>query len=63
MLDKLKGLGNMASMLRQAEEFKEALKGLQTELQDMQIVVDSDDHLVKVTVNGQAKILALTIDQ
>ncbi len=61
MLDKIKGLGNMASMLRQAEEFKKALNVMQKELQEMAIVVDSDDMLVKVTVNGQARILDLDL--
>jgi len=63
MLDKLKGLGNMASMLRQAEELKRALKNLQTELEDMTIAVDSDDMLVRVAVNGQARIVDLVLDQ
>jgi len=63
MLDKLKGLGNVASMLRQAEELKRALKNLQTELEDMTIAVDSDDMLVRVTVNGQARIVDLALDQ
>jgi len=62
MLGKLKDLGNLTNMVRQAEEFKGALKNLQSELEDMVIIVESDGSVVKVTCNGQGKIRDLEIN-
>lgn len=62
MLGKLKDLGELTRVMRQAEDFKKALQDLQHELQEMRIVVDSDEDIVRVTIDGKGRILDLGID-
>ena len=49
------------SMLKQAQELKSKLDKAQKELEDIIIEADSGKGAVKVTVNGQQKILSIKI--
>lgn len=49
------------SMLKQAQELKAKLDKAQKELSDSIIEVDSGKGAVKITINGQQKILSIKI--
>ena len=49
------------SMLKQAQELKSKLDKAQKELEDIIIEADSGKGAVKVTVNGQQKVLSIKI--
>ena len=49
------------SMLKQAQELKSKLDKAQKELEDVIIEADSGKGAVKVTVNGQQKVLSIKI--
>ena len=49
------------SMLKQAQELKSKLDKAQKELEDVIIEADSGKDAVKVTVNGQQKVLSIKI--
>ena len=49
------------SMLRQAQELKARLDKAQKELSNMVVEADSGHGAVKVTANGQQKILSVKI--
>ena len=49
------------SMLKQAQELKSKLDKAQKELSDIVIEAEADKGAVKVTINGQQKILSIKI--
>ncbi len=49
------------SMLKQAQELKSKLDKAQKELSNVVVEADSGEGAVKVTVNGQQKILSIKI--
>jgi DNA-binding YbaB/EbfC family protein len=57
-----KGLGNLASMIKQAQQMGGRLQSLQEELKKQRAVGRSGAGLVEVEVNGLGQILRLTLD-
>ena len=54
--------GNMAKMLKQAQEMQKQMESVQTELSDIIVDSESGGGMVKVKINGQLEILELRID-
>ena len=63
MLSGLKNLGDMAKFVKQAQEAKQRMKSLETELQQMVISAESSDGLVTVTCNGKGAINGVIISK
>lgn len=58
----LKGLGNLASMMKQAQEVGERLQSLGQELKGQKVVGQAGGGMVEVEVNGAMEVLACRID-
>jgi len=54
--------GNMAKMLKQAQEMQKQMESIQSELSDIIVDSESGGGMVKVKINGQLEILELRID-
>lgn len=54
--------GNMAKMLKQAQEMQKQMESVQSELSDIIVYSESGGGMVKVKINGQLEILELRID-
>ena len=54
--------GNMAKMLKQAQEMQKQMESAQSELSDIIVDSESGGGMVKVKINGQLEILELRID-
>lgn len=57
-----KGLGNLASMLKQAQQMGGKLQALQEELKKQRAIGRSGADLVEVEVNGLGQVLRVTLD-
>ena len=57
-----KGLGNMAALLKQAQEMQARVRELQERLATLQIEGTAGGGMVTVTVNGQQKMLSCRIE-
>ena len=57
-----KGLGNLASMLKQAQQMGGRLQALQDELKKQRAIGRSGADLVEVEVNGLGQVLRVTLD-
>jgi DNA-binding YbaB/EbfC family protein len=57
-----KGLGNMASLLKQAQEMQGRVRELQERLGTLRIDGTAGGGMVTVTVSGQQKVLACKIE-
>jgi hypothetical protein len=57
-----KGLGNLASMLKQAQQMGGRLQALQEELKKQRAIGRSGADLVEVEVNGLGQVLRVTLD-
>jgi nucleoid-associated protein EbfC len=57
-----KGLGNLASMLKQAQQMGGRLQALQEELKKQRAIGRAGADLVEVEVNGLGQVLRLTLD-
>ena len=57
-----KSLGNLASMLKQAQQMGGRLQALQEELKKQRAIGRAGADLVEVEVNGLGQVLRLTID-
>ena len=55
--------GNMAKMLKQAQDMQKQIEGVQAELSDVIVNSDSGGGMVKVKINGHLDVLELNIDQ
>lgn len=55
-------LGDMASMLKQAQEMQGKLKDAQNAIEALEIEESAGAGMVKVTVNGKGTILKVEID-
>ncbi|MBC8346691.1 MAG: YbaB/EbfC family nucleoid-associated protein [Candidatus Marinimicrobia bacterium] len=53
--------GNMAKMLKQAQDVQKKIEHVQTELDDLQIDGESGGGLVKATVNGKMELLDIAL--
>ena len=52
--------GNMAKMLKQAQEVQKQIENVQNELDDLNIEGESGGGMVKATVNGKMELLDLS---
>ena len=57
-----KGIGNLGSMLKQAQEMTGKLQGLNEELQGQRATGSAGGGLVTVEVNGLGEVLSVRID-
>lgn len=57
-----KGLGNMANLLKQAQEMQGRVRELQERLGTLRINGTAGGGMVTVTVNGQQKLLSCKIE-
>jgi len=57
-----KGMGDIASIMKQAQEMQSKMTDMQAELENVEASSDSGGGLVKVTVNAKGKIKELNID-
>ena len=53
--------GNMAKMLKQAQDVQKRIENVQSELDDLQINGESGGGLVKATVNGKMELLDISL--
>ncbi len=53
--------GNMASLLKQAQEMQQKIQAVQAELDDLIVEAEAGGGMVKVVANGKMEILELTI--
>lgn len=53
--------GNMAQMLKQAQDMQKKIQDVQNELEEMVLEADSGGGMVSVKVNGKQEILELRI--
>ena len=53
--------GNMAKMLKQAQEVQKQIENVQNELEDLTIKGESGGGMVKATVNGKMELLDLSL--
>ena len=54
--------GNMAKMLKQAQEMQKRIEGIQAELTDTIIDADSGGGMVRIKVNGNLELIELCIE-
>jgi len=57
-----KGLGDMAGMLKQAQEMKKKMEELKENAAKLRIEASAGGEMVKVEVSGDMKLTSLTID-
>lgn len=62
MLKGLGGLGDMAKMMKAAQEMQTKMSDLQEELHTMSVVGESGAGLVKATATAKGELTALDID-
>ena len=55
--------GNMAKMLKQAQDMQKKIEGIQAELSDVIINADSGGGMVKIKMNGHLELLELNIEK
>ena len=55
--------GNMAKMLKQAQEVQKQIENVQNELEDLIIKGESGGGMVKATVNGKMELLDLSLQR
>ena len=54
--------GNMAKILKQAQDMQKRIESVQAELSDTVIDVDSGGGMVRIKINGKLELLELNID-
>ena len=54
--------GNMAKMLKQAQDMQKRIESVQAELSDTVIDVESGGGMVRIKINGKLELLELNID-
>ena len=54
--------GNMAKMIKQAQDMQKRIESVQAELSDTVIDVDSGGGMVRIKINGKLELLELNID-
>jgi DNA-binding YbaB/EbfC family protein len=58
----LKGLGNLASLMKQAQEVSGRMQGLAEELRAKRVVGSAGGGLVEIEANGASEVLGCRID-
>ena len=59
----MKGLGNMAGLMKQAKRLQEELERKQAEIAGMKISSSAGGGMVTATVNGRGELLNLAIER
>ena len=62
MLDMLKNLGDLPSLMRKAQEMQGKMAKVQEELGKRQVTADSGAGMITATVNGKLELVRLRID-
>ena len=62
MLKGLGGLGDMAGMMKEAQEMQSKMAEMQDDLQNVRVTGDSGAALVKATATAKGELTALDID-
>ncbi|TWT61778.1 YbaB/EbfC family nucleoid-associated protein [Rubinisphaera italica] len=57
-----KGLGNLASMMKNAQEIQSKMSDMQNSLKDVIVEGEAGGGMVKVTANGHQEIVSCTIE-
>lgn len=55
--------GNMAKMLKQAQDVQKQIENVQSELDELHIKGESGGGMVKATVNGKMELLDLSLQE
>jgi DNA-binding YbaB/EbfC family protein len=63
MLDGLKNLGNLGSLMAKAQEMQTKFKSLQEELAKKTVTADAAGGMVQATVTGRLELVKLRIDK
>lgn len=58
----MKGLGNIANLMKQAQQMQKRLGDMKEELEKESITASSGGGMVTVTMNGKQKVTAIKID-
>lgn len=58
----LKGLGNIAGLMKQAQELGGKMQAIQEQLKQVKVTGSAGGGMVEVDANGQAEVLAVRID-
>jgi DNA-binding YbaB/EbfC family protein len=63
MLDGLKNLGDLSSLMAKAQEMQGKFRAMQEELAKKTITADAAGGMVQATVNGRMELVKLRIDK
>lgn len=63
MMDALKNLGNLGSLMTKAKEMQDKFRAMQEELAKKTITADAAGGMVQATVNGRLELIKLRIDK
>lgn len=58
-----KGLGNLASLMKQAHEMQSRMSEIQEKLGDLRVDAVSGGGLVKVEITGQQRVTRIEVDE
>jgi nucleoid-associated protein EbfC len=58
----MKGLGDLANLVKQAQEMQKRLAELQNELEREEITAAAGGGMISVTMNGKQKVIRIKID-
>ena len=59
----MKGMPNMAGMMKQVQKMQERMAQVQQELEQKSVMAESGGGMVKVTANGKQHIVKIQIDK
>lgn len=58
----MKGLGNIANMMKQAQQMQQKLADIQSELENETVTASAGGGMVSVVMNGKQKLRQIKID-